>query len=103
MAKQVFVSFARVGATCAESDAVFLAAMTKRVNVALGAPKPTTMLAGSAFKGAKATIGNGENSQDTANALAQGIKDSGGPSSGYKASEIDSVGAINQLADPAPV
>jgi len=103
MAKQVFVSFSAVGATGGESDAVFLAAMTKRVNTALGAPKATTMLAGSAWRGAKATIGNGENSQNTADALAQGIKDSGGPASGYKASEVDSVGAISSLTDPAPV
>ena len=73
----------------------------KKVFDAVGA-HPVTGLWRSPLGGAKATVDDGDSSQDTANALAQGVKDSGGPATGYKAQEIDSTGAVTDLVAPAP-
>ena len=100
MAKQIFVSFPPIGQQFG-SDARILERAAKKVFDAVGA-HPVTGLWRSPLGGAKATVDDGDSSQDTANALAQGVKDSGGPSTGYKAQEIDSAGVVTDLVAPAP-
>lgn len=102
MAKQIFLSFPPVGQS-AGSDAAFLAEVAAQVFTAAGADNPITTLNRSPIDGFKATIADADNSQNTANGMAQGVKDSGGPSSGYKASEVDSAGVVTELTPPVVV
>ena len=102
MAKQIFISMTLTGASGRDSEAPFLAEMSKQIDAAVGGSKAITMLAGSAWRGAKATIEDGESSQNTADAMAQAIFDKGGPTSGYAAQEIDAGGTITDLTGPTP-
>lgn len=98
MAKQIVVAF-RSGMP--NGDAGFLAKTSKRVFDAVGS-HPIAVLAGSPVRGCKATIDDGDVSVDCANAIAQGVKDSGGPLSGYTGVEIDSLGVQTTLVVTQP-
>lgn len=102
MAKQVFVSYSPIGQG-AGSDAGILAKTAKKVFDVLATPRAITGLARSPLDGLKVTIGDAEVSLDFANAAAQGIKDSGGPLSGYRASDLTSAGVVTDLAITQPV
>lgn len=103
MAKQIFVKAgARAGASCRDSEAPYLADLADELESALAAGRSITMLAGSAWIGAKATIENGDDSQDAADAIAQGLFDGGMTTSPFVASEIDAAGSISELTNPTP-
>lgn len=101
MAKQIFVSFPPIGQQFG-TDARVLERTAKKVFDAVGS-KPVTGLWRSPLGGMKATVADGDSSQNTADALAQGVKDSGGPSTGYRAQEVNSAGVVTDLVAPAPV
>lgn len=99
--KRILISFAAKGSP--GSDAVYLHRVAAQVNTNAPGLHAITPLVGSPFKGFQATIDDPDNSQLTANGMAQAVKDSGGPASGYKASEVASTGVITELAAPVPV
>ncbi len=103
MSKQIFVSFpGPIGATGRDSEANYLADMAVRVDTALSAARPVGMIAGSAWVKAHAIIDNADNSQNAADAVAQGIFDGGITTGPYFASEIDAGGSISELTPPTP-
>lgn len=103
MAKQIFVKMASsVGASCRDTEAPYLADMADELESAVGAGRSVGMLSGSAWIGAKATIDNGDTSQDAADAIAQGLFDGGATAAPFVASEIDAAGAISELNAPTP-
>jgi len=102
MAKQVFVSYSPIGQAFG-SDSGILAKTAKKVFDVLGTPRAITGLVRSPLDGVKVTIGDAEVSADFATAAAQGIKDSGGPTSGYKANDMTSAGVISELVIVQPV
>lgn len=101
MAKQVFVSFSPIGQDTG-CDSGLLAKTAKKVYDVLGASKPITALHRSPLDTMKVTIADGDVGADFGTAVAQGVKDSGGPTSGYKANQIDNVGAVTELVIVQP-
>lgn len=103
MAKQIMVKVGkRVGASCRDSEAPYLADMADELEAAVGAGRAVGMLTGSAFIGGQAIIENGDTSQDAADAIAQGLFDGGATTGPFTASEIDATGAISELTNPTP-
>lgn len=103
MAKQIFVKVGkRVGASCRDSEAPYLADMADELETAVAAGRSVGMLSGSAWIGGKAVIEDGDTSQDAADAIAQGLFDGGATTGPFVASEIDSTGAISELTNPTP-
>jgi hypothetical protein len=100
MAKRITVTVARLG--IANSDTSYLERLSKRVFDAVGS-HPVRFLTNSPARGVQATIDDGDNSVLCGNALAQGLKDAGGPSSGFKATEINNAGVLASIADPIVV
>lgn len=100
MAKKITVTVSGLGIP--NSDAGYLAKTAKLVFDAVGS-HPFTFLTNSPARGIQATIDDGDNSVLCGNALAQGLKNSGGPSSGFKATEIDNAGVLTSIADPVVV
>ncbi|HUU60685.1 MAG TPA: hypothetical protein VMZ50_14185 [Phycisphaerae bacterium] len=103
MARQIIVSFNRVGASGRDSMANFLAGMANEVEAVTGAApaRKVGMLARSPWSAAHAFVEDGDTPQDVADALAQAVFDEGvaGP---FAASDIDSAGAITELTAPTP-
>lgn len=95
--KQICVSFPRIGV--ADSEAPLTQAVSDAVADAV-ASRPVTMVKGSAVIGMRAFAEDGDTSQDVADAIALGIYNAGGPSTGFHASEIASTGVITELTDP---
>lgn len=100
MSKKITVTVAGLGIP--NSDASYLAKTAKLVFDAVGS-SPFTFLTNSPARGIQATIDDGDNSVLCGNALAQGLKNSGGPSSGFKATEINNAGVLTSIADPVVV
>ena len=103
MSKEILVKMGkRVGASCRDSEAPYLADMADELESAIGAGRSVGMLTGSAFIGGKATVDNGDTAQDAADAIAQGLFDGGATTGPYTASVIDAAGAITELNNPTP-
>lgn len=96
--KQICVSFPRIGV--ADSEAPLTQAVGEALEDALSAIRPITMVKGSAVIGMKAFVDDADVSQDAADAIALGIYNAGGPSTGFHASEISALGVITELTDP---
>lgn len=103
MARQVIVSFNRVGASGRDSMANFLAGMAAEVEAATGASpaRKVGLLSRSPWSAAFASVEDGDTVQDVADGLAQAVFDEGvaGP---FAASDIDSSGTITELTAPTP-
>ena len=97
--KQVTVAVAGLGIP--NSDSAYLERISKRMFDAVGS-RGIHFVTKSPCRGVAADIDDVNSSQDAANAIAQGIKDSGGPSSGFSAVEVDSVGGHTILTPPVP-
>ena len=99
MSQQVLIGFPR--AAMIQTDAMYLADLCQ----APAAGDAIRMIAsgdGLSTKGAICVCGDGEVSQDVADAMAQRVKDAGGPDSGYSAGKIDNAGVYTELTAPTP-
>ena len=99
MTQEVTVMNPRIGLP--NGEAAYLATLAKGVFDAVGS-HPTVFLTNSPARGVKATVDDGDNSQNTANALAQAMFDAGGPTTGYTARKVDTNGAHTVLTPPTP-
>lgn len=98
--KQICVSFPRIAVS--GSEAPLSEALGTALYTALQAIRPITMVVGSPVVAVKAFVDNADDSQDAADALAQGVCNVTLNDAGYHASEIASTGVITELAAPTP-
>ncbi|SRR5579885_1988113 len=98
MSQQVIIGFPRTGVP--QGDSQYLAKLAS----APGAGDPIRMLFSdeNGVKGAISVCADGENAQTVANAMAQAVKDAGGPASGYSAGKIIANGTYSELTGPTP-
>lgn len=99
MTQKIVLGFPRT--SLPGTDSQFLA----KLATAPGAGDPIRLIAsgdGGSMNGAMALCADGEVSQTVANAMAQRIKDAGGPASGYSAAKIDNAGVYSALVAPTP-
>ena len=97
MAKTIHVIVPGLGIP--NSDVSFLERIAKRLSD-LVAARGFFFFTGPPVRGVCANVPDGDISQIVANALAAGLNDSGGPSAGFVAFEINSAGVTSTLLAP---